>query len=216
VVADNVRPSTDVFLNHGPSDVLDHASYQFSYSRKLGIDATNKLDKIIEKKENSTTIEPKDFVYSPEIIFIKYLYEYNSLIVFVDTIKFTTANDTVNSLLQNEKYSNVKFLIILNSELKDNDLDILTWIGLANFDPAYDVNFFAHNKYNKVLVVNCLRKFNKMNFNRPWPNINVMDEITIKKIDDKWKSLSIGPFIDSPSHKIAHIEKTGGATVSDE
>jgi 4-hydroxy-3-polyprenylbenzoate decarboxylase len=39
----NVDWSRDVFIEDGPVDHLDHASYQHSYGGKIGIDATNKL-----------------------------------------------------------------------------------------------------------------------------------------------------------------------------
>ena len=36
-------------------------------------------------------------------------------------------------------------------------------------------------------------------FEREWPNPVVMDEKTIKKIDQIWTKLEIGQFIESPS-----------------
>jgi 4-hydroxy-3-polyprenylbenzoate decarboxylase len=39
------------------------------------------------------------------------------------------------------------------------------------------------------------------NFQRDWPNIIVADDDTIKKVDEKWNALGIGPFIPSPSLK---------------
>jgi 4-hydroxy-3-polyprenylbenzoate decarboxylase len=42
-------------------------------------------------------------------------------------------------------------------------------------------------------------------FNRPWPNIVVSDEDTIRAIDAKWESFNIGKFIQSPSRSIFQL-----------
>jgi len=39
-IAKNVEIATDIHFSSGPTDVLDHASYRFAFSGKLGIDAT--------------------------------------------------------------------------------------------------------------------------------------------------------------------------------
>jgi hypothetical protein len=38
----NIDPQRDVLITRGPVDVLDHASAQFSFGSKMGIDATRK------------------------------------------------------------------------------------------------------------------------------------------------------------------------------
>jgi 4-hydroxy-3-polyprenylbenzoate decarboxylase len=39
------------------------------------------------------------------------------------------------------------------------------------------------------------------NFQRDWPNIIVMDDDTIKAVDEKWSRLGLGEFLPSPSLK---------------
>ncbi len=39
------------------------------------------------------------------------------------------------------------------------------------------------------------------NFQRDWPNIIVMDDDTIKAVDEKWSRLGLGKFLSSPSLK---------------
>ena len=41
-VGNNVAPERDCFFMKGPIDVLDHASEQFAFGSKMGIDATSK------------------------------------------------------------------------------------------------------------------------------------------------------------------------------
>jgi 4-hydroxy-3-polyprenylbenzoate decarboxylase len=37
------------------------------------------------------------------------------------------------------------------------------------------------------------------NFQRDWPNVIVMDDETISRVNQRWESFRIGPFIASPS-----------------
>lgn len=39
------------------------------------------------------------------------------------------------------------------------------------------------------------------NFQRAWPNIIVMDDATIKAVDEKWNRFGLGEFLPSPSLK---------------
>ncbi len=43
VALNNIDPARDVLISRGPVDVLDHASQQFTFGGKMGIDATRKL-----------------------------------------------------------------------------------------------------------------------------------------------------------------------------
>ena len=43
VALNNIDPERDVRFTMGPADVLDHASREFSYGSKMGIDGTRKL-----------------------------------------------------------------------------------------------------------------------------------------------------------------------------
>jgi 4-hydroxy-3-polyprenylbenzoate decarboxylase len=49
------------------------------------------------------------------------------------------------------------------------------------------------------------------NFEREWPNIITMDDYVIKKIDDLWNSLPLGPFLSSPSIEYKYLIKRNGA-----
>ena len=58
----SIDPERDTFMVKGPLDVLDHASPQFIYGSKIGIDATRKL-----KEEGHARPWPEEIKMSPEI-----------------------------------------------------------------------------------------------------------------------------------------------------
>jgi 4-hydroxy-3-polyprenylbenzoate decarboxylase len=51
-------------------------------------------------------------------------------------------------------------------------------------------------------------------FQRPWPNVTVMDEATIQKVDEKWPQYGLGPFIPSPSRRYRLLMQGEGAVAS--
>jgi 4-hydroxy-3-polyprenylbenzoate decarboxylase len=58
----SIDPERDTLMVKGPLDVLDHASPQFIYGSKIGIDATRKL-----KEEGHPRTWPEEIKMSPEI-----------------------------------------------------------------------------------------------------------------------------------------------------
>ena len=58
---------------------------------------------------------------------------------------------------------------------------------------------------DKLIIDGTIKTHKKTNFARPWPNVVVMDENTIDKINHKWDSLHIGPLLTSPSLKYMPI-----------
>jgi 4-hydroxy-3-polyprenylbenzoate decarboxylase len=63
-VTSNVDPRRDMLFTKGPLDALDHASDEFAFGSKVGIDATRK-----NKPFDGYRREwPKDLAYPSEII----------------------------------------------------------------------------------------------------------------------------------------------------
>jgi 4-hydroxy-3-polyprenylbenzoate decarboxylase len=59
----NIDPQRDVLISRGPVDVLDHASSQFSFGSKMGIDATRKWP-----EEGFTRDWPEKISMSAEVV----------------------------------------------------------------------------------------------------------------------------------------------------
>ena len=71
-----------------------------------------------------------------------------------------------------------------------------------------------HDKDISHIVINATAKTKEANnFARSWPNIVVMDDETIAKIDEMWSRLGFGMLtkIDSPSLKFKKFIKTDSA-----
>jgi 4-hydroxy-3-polyprenylbenzoate decarboxylase len=51
---------------------------------------------------------------------------------------------------------------------------------------------------------------------RPWPNIIVMDDHVIEKVDANWDKWGLGKFIPSPSHNYRSQVWNKGAVVTEE
>lgn len=179
--------SKNIIIGKGPADVLDHASYEYTFSGKLLVDASRKNpnDKEILKEKISSN-------------------EYSA---HDDRILFIKKTDTNNFLEIQEKYSDktnypeLKMLIFIdNIDLSDSQ-ELLPWYILNNIDPANDCLI-----RNEILFINaCIKTLSENNFNRDWPNIVCMDDKTISNIDKKWASLVDSEHIPSPSLKIKHL-----------
>jgi len=63
-----------------------------------------------------------------------------------------------------------------------------------------------------VLFVDGTRKTWQLDgFTRDWPNVIQMDDETIAKMDSRWASLSLGPFLPSPSYQVKSLVFSPGA-----
>ena len=89
-----------------------------------------------------------------------------------------------------------------------NDLPVALWRFCNNLDPKRDSilaqrpsqiqpgKTFACMGFDGTIKTKALD-----NFQRDWPNIIVMDDSTIKAVDEKWSHLGLGEFLPSPSLK---------------
>jgi 4-hydroxy-3-polyprenylbenzoate decarboxylase len=102
----------------------------------------------------------------------------------------------------------VKMVLYVEHTVDVSDLASALWRFCNNLDPRRD-NFVVRpalpgnlGKTTAGIGLDGTQKTRLLdNFERDWPNIIVADDATIQKIDEKWASLNIGPFIASPSHK---------------
>jgi 4-hydroxy-3-polyprenylbenzoate decarboxylase len=74
----------------------------------------------------------------------------------------------------------------------------VAWQILGNSDPQRDIETVSDNT---IFIDGTIKAYHGRRFPRKWPNIVCSDEDTIRKTDQKWKSLGIGSFIPSPSLK---------------
>jgi 4-hydroxy-3-polyprenylbenzoate decarboxylase len=75
---------------------------------------------------------------------------------------------------------------------------MVAWQVLGNSDPARDIELISGST---LFIDGTIKAFRKNGFTRKWPNVVCSSEATINKIDSRWESLGLGPFIPSPSSR---------------
>ena len=120
-------------------------------------------------------------------------------------------------LLTREMVQNIKFLVFVDDPVTVTRIADVVWLTANNIDPARDC-FHPEKAPGELFPVLCIDGTGKSeewdDFNRPWPNVIVMDEATIDRIDERWNSLELGPFLSSPSRIYQKLAKNPGAFFS--
>lgn len=211
----NTHPVNDIVFARGPMDVLDHASRNFAFGGKMGIDATKKLPQ--EVQEASPT--PWEPVISPTWDGLNCNTALTSsgipvLIVGVEKAGGHNIHTYHASLCERYDFSQLHYLIYIDIEALDLPISDIVWLSANNIDPIRDVfhRTDASGLPCQPLVWDGTRKTAKEDqFARQWPNIIAMDDNTIGEVDALWPHLGIGPLIPSPSVKYKKLIKGQGA-----
>jgi 4-hydroxy-3-polyprenylbenzoate decarboxylase len=220
VASDNVDPLRDIQFIDGPVDVLDHSSRKFAQGSKIGIDATEKqvdesisvvsekadhfLDKSALQKKFPEIVAINDHLFSQEISIV---------ILALRKSRIDHIREICQEALQHGYIRGVKFIVIMDSEVDIFHIGTVAWICSNNIDPTRDCFFVSDEKKEPFpyLVIDGTRKSKKTDhFQRDWPNIIVMDDVTIAKVDENWTKYQVGPFISSPSIKYKSLVFNNG------
>ena len=195
------RPDKDLIFAQGPLDVLDHSSDRFIFGSKVAFDLTKKN---INPSKNHNKIDIEKIKQSnQDIKAVKNLYpQYPILILAIEK------NQPVKKYIENLKniVENTFKIIIFTDKIFDiNDLYLAAWIVGSNTDPKRDF-YIEKNEEKAQLWIDATAKNKDFdNFKRQWPDIILMDEKTIKKIDKKWQQITNENFIMSPSNKFLNL-----------
>lgn len=178
--------SKDIYFSSGNLDVLDHAARQKVFGGKLLIDATNKKN---ENLNDSKIQIDKDMVL---------FFQNKVLVIYVESL-----TESISLLWENIKKKNnlngIHLVIFSDVHITKNDTNFLVWLTLSNIDISEDV---LHDKEMRILIFDAR---NKPQIGTPlgkWPRMLINHPDIIKSVDNKWYSLGIGPFIESPSLKL--------------
>ncbi len=212
---------TDLIFSTGPLDVLDHSANYTGYGSKLGIDLSHK-----KQEEEYTTVKTDLNTKREAILSVK---------DFPEITKFRILNQEMEgnqkiSLIQIHKNSSYKITelrdkLLKISELKkcgffflsDENLDIYSfkeflWYFLNNLEPKRDILRINLDSDDPVIILDGTSKNTENDsFKRDWPNPVIMDDKTIKKIDESWESFGLGVFIPSPSDHYKKLARNQGA-----
>jgi 4-hydroxy-3-polyprenylbenzoate decarboxylase len=216
-------PLQDIHFIKGPVDILDHSSRHFSFGSKMGIDATVKWP---EESEGSSSNTFQPFIDTlvlqekfPEVIAVNetFLTEGISLVVLsVKKKRINHVREISAEFMKQGLLRDIKFLLFLDSEVDIHSPADIAWIAASNIDPMRDCFHPVSDNGTSfpVLALDGTRKTAGYDgFTRDWPNIIVMDEPTIRKVDEKWEKYGLGSLVPSPSRKYRSLIINDGAMV---
>lgn len=218
----NTDFSKDLLFSRGPLDVLDHASDAFSFGGKLGVDATVKMaEESLGRSENHPP-EYSDIATEINKFFERsIIHKYNLallrndvplLILSVDRTKDSDIIQKVIELFRSDRLSQLfRLILVVDHTVDTDDLFTVAWQVLGNSDPQRD---HAYISESSLLIDGTIKAFRKGGFPRKWPNVVCSDDETITAIDQKWSSLDLGPFIQSPSVKFRVLSRHGKDEIS--
>jgi len=211
----NISIPEDIIFSRGPMDVLDHSSAEFAYGGKIGIDATVKRNR---EKASLTAIDRNSLIKK-----YREIGEFNDtllkdeiplLIISVEKTEKRKLKSLAEFLMNEKGFENISVIVFCEPALEISNFGDVIWSVLNNIDAARDCYISESlSPYIKPkLIIDGTRKTHlNDNFQRQWPNVNVMDEQTIDKVDAKWSKLKLGKLIPSPSLKYKRLMRGSGA-----
>jgi 4-hydroxy-3-polyprenylbenzoate decarboxylase len=124
------------------------------------------------------------------------------VIIAVKKAKKNHIRHIAAELLVNQWIKNVKFILFVDVLTDLGSLSQIVWFSANNIDPMRDC-FYIDNEpgiqYPTLCIDGSRKTMESDDFQRDWPNVIVMDDDTIRSVDEKWPSLGIGPLLPSPS-----------------
>jgi 4-hydroxy-3-polyprenylbenzoate decarboxylase len=216
-VFSNLDMSKDLMFTHGPLDVLDHASDNFSFGGKVGIDATIKFT---EEKAGRITIGDKDRI---SVSGLKYdfldrnlvrnynlrLFE-NGIPILIIAVNQADDIDVIekvkNIFKTNDRDGIFRLILAVDHSVDTDDLHMVAWQLLGNTDPCRDHEYISPLS---VFIDGTIKAYKKGGFPRKWPNVVCSSRETISVIDSKWESLGMGGFVVSPSERYIGLCRPG-------
>jgi 4-hydroxy-3-polyprenylbenzoate decarboxylase len=230
-VSENVNPLTDIHFLRGPVDILDHSSSKYAYGSKIGIDATKKFPQELDSPSPPSPpgrgaggevleVDGELLPSGIKAINTSLLQQGISLvIVSIRKSKQNHVRQVAADLLAKGYADKAKFLLFVDDRLDISCLPTVTWIAANNIDPIRDCFFIDAEpgvKY-QALCIDATRKSMKYDgFQRDWPNVTVMDDATIRLVDEKWQKLNLGPFVTSPSESYKTLNVNDEAVSSED
>jgi 4-hydroxy-3-polyprenylbenzoate decarboxylase len=213
----HLNPATDIYFSQGPMDVLDHSCSKMGFGGKMCIDGTRKYEEEIEGELLTTVNEISVTEIMQRFREIKGINDsllkedIPCILIAVEKTRPFHIKELNEQLYSLPEMAGVKMVLYVEHTVDVSDLASALWRFCNNLDPRRD-NFVVRpalpgspGKTTAGIGLDGTQKTRLLdNFERDWPNIIVADDATIQKIDEKWASLNIGPFIASPSHKYKH------------
>lgn len=211
-------PVEDIHFSAGPVDILDHSSRKYALGSKMGIDATRK------GKENEKASLSGPVMINREELLKRFadLTAVNEallkmgfpvLIAGLRKSKENHARVLAREMMEAGCLQGIRYVILMDPEAAELDIPSLVWLAANNIDPSRDCHPEAGTAGEApVFFIDATRKTaSGDHFQRDWPNVVVMDDSTIDRIDQRWLSFGLGPLIASPSGRFKSLVHNTGA-----
>ncbi len=222
VLADTVDLRTDIVFSQGPIDVLDHSCSQMGFGGKLGIDGTRKLpgERLLPPlayppiDQSQLTLEALQADF-PELVEVNLRLVEAGIPVWIGCFRKTLPRHGIelgSRLAQHPAFAGVKVIVLLDGEMPIQDLGDVFWRFANNTDMRRDSRLVEDAAGRPHLVLDASTKTQELDgFARDWPNVIVMSEEMIERVDRRWAEYDIGPFLPSPSRKYRPLVQGEGA-----
>lgn len=193
----------------GPLDVLDHANSKPMLGKKMGINACNNDENSFisqktqfNKEKFLEHIRTIPIIKNVDLSFVER--GFSIAIIYVDKFQ-NDLEHNYETFVQHFSEFGVRFYVLIDYSADDLSYADILWLFLANFDPEKDIYIKVTENQNVVLFDGTQKVTNKDKIKYKRPNATIMDENTIKLVDEKWFKYNIGEFIESPSLKYKKI-----------
>lgn len=215
-VFQNLDPAADIYFSQGPMDVLDHSCSKLGFGGKMCIDGTKKFDEETDENNQLDFLPSVDAIRTATASFDE-IKKINTdlirkglpvLILSVEKNRKGHIRELHEQLAELPAIEGVKLVLYVEHTVDATDLPVALWRFCNNLDPKRDAVLVQRPSVkNADKNIACMgldgtiksKAFD--NFQRDWPNIIVMDDATIKSVDEKWGRLGLGDFLPSPSLK---------------
>jgi 4-hydroxy-3-polyprenylbenzoate decarboxylase len=216
-VFSNLDMSKDLMFTRGPLDVLDHASDNFSFGGKVGVDATIKYreensGRTIVGKTDNLAVSRLSGDFTDKAIIKKYsirLFNFGIpiLIIAVNPSEDADVLEKAKLLFRtNDKEGIFRLILVVDHTVDTDDLHMVAWQLLGNTDPDRDHVYISPLS---LFIDGTIKAYRKGGFPRKWPNVVCSGSKTISDVDRKWESLGIGDFVNSPSERYLGLCRMG-------
>jgi len=212
----NLNPASDIYFSQGPMDVLDHSCSKLGFGGKMCIDGTTKFEEETEESWQLAVGSSQKEIEAalrrfPEVKGANFSLLKNDipvLILSVEKARRGHIRDLHQQICESREIEGIKMILYVEHTVDAADLPIALWRFCNNLDPKRDSvlvqrpSLVQPEKRFACMGLDGTIKTKELdNFQRDWPNIIVMDEATIKAVDEKWSRLGLGEFLSSPSLK---------------
>lgn len=216
-ISRRVDPSKHVEKASGPLDILDHSSREPAFGGKLGLDATG--PEIFNDDQISKTIDEQMVIafrsQHPQIIDLNLEWIREGISVGLISLRKTysgVVSEIADEIRLFDPFNDIRFWIVFDDWVDVTNPHDIVWLTGSNVEVLSDIRIFpaANGKAAGMMFIDATVKTLELDgFLRPWPNPTLMDQETIKMVDEKWPEYGIGVLIPSPSLKYSGFYQTG-------